>query len=110
MIEPTESESKGEIDRFCDAMISIKNEINLVAEGKYELKDNPLINSPHTALELVENEWKHCYSKKVAFYPDGRFDNKYWPPVKRIDNVYGDRNLFCSCPPIESYDERSKVA
>ena len=108
MIEPTESESKIEIDRFCDALISIKNEIEKIGT-KYTLKDNPLVNAPHTAEEMVEDEWKHCYSKKTAFYPDNRIDEKYWPPVKRIDNVYGDRNLFCECPPIDNYNDNSKV-
>jgi len=104
MIEPTESESKEEIDRFCDAMISIKKEIIMIKENKYSFEDNPLINAPHTASELINKNWNHCYSKKVAYYPDHRLiDNKYWPPVKRIDNVYGDRNLFCACPPIEDY-------
>ena len=103
MIEPTESESKVEIDRYCKAMISIKSEIEMVGK-KYSLEDNPLVNAPHTAEEMVEDKWKHCYSKKVAFYPDNRIDDKYWPPVKRIDNVYGDRNLFCACPPIEDYN------
>ena len=109
MIEPTESESKVEIDRFCEAMISIKKEIDMIGK-EYTFEDNPLINSPHTAEEMIEDEWKHCYSKKIAFYPDNRIDEKYWPPVKRIDNVYGDRNLFCECPPIETYDKESKVA
>ena len=110
MIEPTESESKEEIDRFCDAMISIKKEILLIKNNTYTIKDNPLVNSPHTANELIDELWDHCYSKKVAFYPDNRLiDNKYWPPVKRIDNVYGDRNLFCVCPPIENYNNIVKA-
>ena len=109
MIEPTESESLNEINRFCDAMISIKKEIDLVGK-KYTIEDNPLVNAPHTAQEMIEEEWEHCYSKKIAFYPNGRIDEKYWPPVKRIDNVYGDRNLFCECPPIETYHDKSKVA
>ena len=109
MIEPTESESKDEIDRFCDAMISIKKEIDMVGKV-YTIKDNPLVNAPHTAEEMIEDQWDHCYSKEIAFYPDKRYNEKYWPPVKRIDNVYGDRNLFCECPPIETYNEKSKVA
>ena len=108
MIEPTESESKVEIDRFCKAMISIKSEIDLVGE-KYSIEDNPLVNAPHTAEEMVEDKWKHCYSKKVAFYPDNRIDDKYWPPVKLIYNVYGDRNLFCACPPIEDFEKISET-
>jgi glycine dehydrogenase len=82
-------------------MISIKSEINMVGK-KYSIEDNPLVNAPHTAEEMVEDKWKHCYSKEVAFYPDNRKDDKYWPPVKRIDNVYGDRNLFCSCPQLKT--------
>ena len=106
MIEPTESESKDEIDRFCDAMISIKKEIILISKNIYNIQDNPLVNAPHTSEELIQEEWTHCYSKKIAFYPDDRIiDNKYWPPVKRIDNVYGDRNLFCACPPIEDFNK-----
>ena len=109
MIEPTESESKVEIDRFCKAMILIKSEINMVGK-KYSKEDNPLVNAPHTAEEMVEDEWNHCYSKKVAYYPDSRLiENKYWPPVKRIDNVYGDRNLFCACPPLEDDKKLDKT-
>ena len=77
---------------------------------EFSSDDNPLINSPHTAEELIDENWNHSYSKKLAFYPDNRIDEKYWPPVKRIDNVYGDRNLFCECPPIETYDDSTKVA
>ena len=77
----------------------------MIKKKKYSLEDNPLINAPHTAFELIDSEWNHCYSKKIAYYPDNRLiDNKYWPPVKRIDNVYGDRNLFCACPPVENYE------
>ena len=108
MIEPTESESKVEIDRFCDAMISIKKEIDLVG-NKFSIEDNPLVNAPHTAEEMINEEWNHCYSKKIAYYPDNRFNEKYWPPVKRIDNVYGDRNLFCVCPPTEDYNSELKT-
>ena len=106
MIEPTESESKIEIDRFCNAMISIKKEINMIKKNIYTIKDNPLVNSPHTADELLDENWNHCYSKKIAFFPEkNQINNKYWPPVKRIDNVYGDRNIFCACPPIEENNE-----
>ena len=77
---------------------------------KYTIEDNPLGKAPHTAEDMGEEKWKHCYSKEVAFYPDNRLiDNKYWPPVKRIDNVYGDRNLFCSCPPIDEYENINKT-
>ncbi len=108
MIEPTESESKSEIDKFCNAMISIKKEINMIG-NEFTIEDNPLVNAPHTAEEIIDSEWKHCYSKKLAFYPNNHVDEKYWPPVKRIDNVYGDRNLFCSCPPIEDYEDMANT-
>jgi len=102
MIEPTESEAKGELDRFCDAMISIAKEIADVEAGRVDKLDNPLKNAPHTAHELL-GEWKHGYSKQQAFFPMGEQGPKFWPPVKRVDNVYGDRNLVCSCPPMEEY-------
>ncbi|TPE47249.1 aminomethyl-transferring glycine dehydrogenase [Maribrevibacterium harenarium] len=104
MIEPTESESKEELDRFCDAMIQIKAEINKVQAGEWPLEDNPLVNAPHTAASLMAAEWNHAYSREEAAYPLPWIRaRKYWPPVGRIDNVYGDRNLYCECPPIESY-------
>lgn len=104
MIEPTESESLNELDRFCDAMISIRQEINLVISGAYDQNDNPLKNAPHTAETLVSDNWSHAYSRDIAAFPNSSLkENKYWPPVGRIDNVYGDRNLFCACPSIESY-------
>jgi len=90
-------------------MILIKSEINMVGK-KYSKEDNPLVNAPHTAEEMVVDEWNHCYTKEVAFYPDNRIDDKYWPPVKRIDNVYGDRNLFCVCPPIEDYEDLENIS
>jgi len=105
MIEPTESESKTEIDRFINAMKSIHSEIQKVKTGEWDLINNPLKNSPHTALEMV-GEWNYPYTREEALYPVASLrDNKYFPPVKRIDNVYGDRNLFCSCPPIEEFEE-----
>ncbi|MQA82291.1 MAG: aminomethyl-transferring glycine dehydrogenase [Streptosporangiales bacterium] len=105
MIEPTESEDIGELDRFCDAMIAIRNEIDRVAAGEWPSDDNPLRNAPHTAECLVE-EWEHPYSREVAAYPvpDTRVA-KYWSPVRRIDQAYGDRNLVCSCPPLEELAE-----
>jgi glycine dehydrogenase len=104
MIEPTESESKREIDLFCDAMIQIRKEIDLVADETYTLEDNPLVNAPHSLVDIVELEWNHSYSREQAAYPiSATRHSKYWPPVNRIDNVFGDRNLVCSCPPIESY-------
>ncbi|WP_268799747.1 aminomethyl-transferring glycine dehydrogenase [Pseudomonas huanghezhanensis] len=103
MIEPTESESKEELDRFCDAMIKIREEIRAVESGALDKEDNPLKNAPHTAAELV-GEWSHPYSREQAVYPVASLiDGKYWPPVGRVDNVFGDRNLVCACPSIESY-------
>tara|TARA_Y100001970_G_scaffold57546_1_gene72907 strand:- start:420 stop:3275 length:2856 start_codon:yes stop_codon:yes gene_type:complete len=108
MIEPTESESKEEIDRFCTAMISIFSEIQKIKAKYFDLNDNPIKNAPHTVHELTENEWKHKYTKQEAVFPHPYLINeKYWPPVSRIDNVYGDRNLFCVCPPIEEYEDVS---
>jgi glycine dehydrogenase len=101
MVEPTESESKAELDRFCDAMIAIREEIRAVEEGTMDREDNPLRNSPHTAAVVSADEWKHGYSRSVAAYPGAWLRaNKYWCPVGRADNVYGDRNLFCSCVPV----------
>ena len=105
MIEPTESESKAELDRFCEAMIRIREEIRAVERGELDKEDNPLKNAPHTAAELL-GEWNHAYSREQAAYPLASLvEAKYWPPVGRVDNVYGDRNLTCSCPPIEAYSE-----
>ena len=105
MVEPTESESKEELDRFCDAMIRIREEIRAVERGELDKDDNPLKNAPHTAAELV-GEWSHPYSREQAVYPLASLvDGKYWPPVGRVDNVYGDRNLACSCPSIADYQD-----
>ncbi|HFR4114489.1 TPA: aminomethyl-transferring glycine dehydrogenase [Yersinia enterocolitica] len=104
MVEPTESESKVELDRFIDAMLAIRAEIEKVARGEWPLEDNPLVNAPHTQAELV-GEWLHPYSRELAVFPvAGVMENKYWPSVKRLDDVYGDRNLFCSCVPISDYE------
>jgi glycine dehydrogenase len=106
MIEPTESESLDELDRFCDAMIAIRAEIARVADGEYDAHDNPLKNAPHTAEMFIAAEWKHPYEQEEAAYPastDRRA--KYWPPVRRIDQAYGDRNLICACPPPEAFAE-----
>jgi glycine dehydrogenase len=109
MIEPTESESKAEIDRFCDAMISIANEIAAIAAGTLPKDDNPLKNAPHTATELMTASWHHPYSREQAAFPLPFVAlSKYWPPVKRVDNVYGDRNLICSCEPLESYAQAAE--
>jgi glycine dehydrogenase len=104
MIEPTESESKAEIDRFCDAMIAIKKEIDAVATGELDADDNPLVNAPHTAVEVCSDDWAHGYGREQAAYPvESLKISKYWAPVARVDNVYGDRNLVCSCPPLSDY-------
>ena len=105
MIEPTESESKAELDRFCDAMIAIRAEIAKVASGEFDARDNPLVNAPHTA-EAIAGEWTHPYSRELAAYPVASLrGNKYWSPVGRVDNVYGDRNLVCACPPMSDYEQ-----
>jgi glycine dehydrogenase len=101
MVEPTESESKIELDRFIEAMLAIRAEINRVASGEWPLEDNPLVNAPHTQQELA-GDWSHPYSRELAVFPAGS-ENKYWPTVKRLDDVYGDRNLFCSCVPMSEY-------
>jgi len=101
MVEPTESEDLAELDRFCDAMLSIRAEIDAVQAGDYSADDNPLVNAPHTARELLE--WKHAYDVATGVFPAGTTDDKYWPPVGRIDQAYGDRNLACSCPPLEAF-------
>ncbi len=99
MIEPTESESLAEIDRFCDAMIAIRGEIAKIATGEWSAEDNPLANAPHTSEDLLTTDWPHPYSRSEAAFPDGVDPgSKYWPPVSRIDGAYGDRNLMCSCP------------
>ena len=106
MIEPTESESKEEIDRFCDAMISIREEIREIEEGRMDPEDNPLKNAPHTVDMVCADEWNHAYSREQAAYPlpSLRLD-KYWSPVGRVDNVFGDTNLVCSCPPLSAYED-----
>ncbi|TCD14219.1 aminomethyl-transferring glycine dehydrogenase [Oricola cellulosilytica] len=104
MVEPTESEPKDEIDRFCDAMIAIAAEADRIAKGEWERSDNPIVNAPHTAEDVMANEWTHPYSRAEAGMPTGDSPaSKYWPPVSRIDNVHGDRNLVCTCPPMEHY-------
>lgn len=106
MVEPTESESKDELDRFCEALIAIRHEIQDVIDGKLDAKDNPLKNAPHTAAAIAADEWSHPYSRQLAAYPLPYLrTNKVWPSVGRIDNVYGDRNLMCACGPVEAYAE-----
>ncbi len=108
MIEPTESESKAELDRFVAAMIAIRDEIRAIEDGRMDRDDNPLKNAPHTAASLLVDEWTHPYSRETAAYPQkGLRADKYWPPVGRADNVYGDRNLFCGCIPTEQYTDEA---
>jgi len=102
MVEPTESEDLGEIDRFCDAMIAIRAEIAQVAAGEFTPESSPLRGAPHTSRALV-GKWKRDYSREVAVFPSGIDPDKYWPPVARIDQAYGDRNLVCACPPPEAF-------
>lgn len=113
MIEPTESEPLSELDRFCDAMIAIRGEIDQVSQGVWPAEDNPLHNAPHPASRMMADQWSHPYSRTVAAFPDGSRPgpianggrDKYWPPVARIDGVYGDRNLVCSCGPVTDYEQ-----
>ena len=102
MIEPTESESKAELDRFCDAMIRIREEVRAVEKGKADRTDNVLKNAPHTAAALLSDDWDHQYTRQEAAFPAPWLkDHKFWPAVGRIDNPYGDRNLVCTCPPVD---------
>ena len=104
MVEPTESESKEELDRFCSAMIAIKKEIDEITIGTADKEDNVIKNAPHTAKAVITSDWKHTYSREKAVYPlKWVKDAKFWPSVARVDNAHGDRNLICACPPIESY-------
>ncbi|MBE1581925.1 aminomethyl-transferring glycine dehydrogenase [Nonomuraea angiospora] len=106
MIEPTESEDLGELDRFVEALVAIRGEIDKVASGAYDAADNPLRNAPHTAESVSADEWTHPYPRSEAAYPlPSLRDGKYWVPVRRIDQAYGDRNLVCSCPPLEAYED-----
>ncbi len=108
MVEPTESENLEEIDRFCDAMIAIREEINQVANGTLDPTDNPLVHAPHTAEAVTADDWPHAYSRALAAYPVASLRRaKYWSPVGRIDGAQGDRNLMCSCPPLSAYDAQA---
>ena len=110
MVEPTESESLKELDRFADAMIGIRNEIREIAEESYDEVDNVLKNAPHTAFQAIDENWNHKYSRRKAVYPNlNQINNKFWPPVGRVDNAYGDRNLICSCLPLEEYEKQSAL-
>jgi glycine dehydrogenase len=111
MVEPTESESKVELDRFCEAMIEIRKEIDEVINGTADKDDNVLKNAPHTAKSVISSNWKHAYSREKAVYPLNWIkDAKFWPSVSRVDNAYGDRNLICACPPIESYENQEVLS
>jgi glycine dehydrogenase len=106
MIEPTESESKDELDRFCDAMIAIREEIDEIARGDADPQDNVLHNAPHTIAMVSADNWTHPYSREKAAYPLPYLrENKFWSSVARVNNAYGDRHLICTCPPIESYQD-----
>ena len=111
MIEPTESESIRELDRFAEAMISIREEISAIESGKMDKMDNVLKNAPHTCAILAVEQWQHPYSRKEAVFPTiHQYQTKFWPPVGRVDNAYGDRNLICSCLPLEEYEKELQVA
>ena len=104
MVEPTESEDKAELDRFCDAMISIREEIRRIEDGKWTLEQSPVKNAPHTEADVMDAEWTRAYTRQQAAFPlPWVADNKFWPFVNRIDDVHGDRNLFCACVPMEDY-------
>jgi len=108
MVEPTESESKAELDRFIDAMIAIRGEIRAIEEGRMDRADNPLKRAPHTAATVTADEWPHPYTRLSAAWPTvAQKGAKYWPPVARVDNVAGDRNLVCTCPPMSEYEDAS---
>jgi glycine dehydrogenase len=109
MVEPTESESKAELDRFCDAMLAIREEARQVADGVWPKDDNPLVNAPHTMLHVAGSQWSHPYSRELAAFPTAhQRQQKYWSPVARVDNVQGDRQLVCTCPPVEAYREAAE--
>jgi glycine dehydrogenase len=110
MVEPTESEPKEELDRFCDAMLAIHAEIEAVANGAADPADNALKHAPHPAEDVIATDWPHRYSREHAAYPvAGLRAHKFWPAVSRIDNPYGDRHLVCACPPVEAYADDLKV-
>ena len=106
MVEPTESESRYELDRFCDALFAIRGEIDEVVSGEADAEDNVLKNAPHTAAMLLADAWEQDSSRERAAYPSPwTREHKYWPPVRRVNNAHGDRNLVCACPPVEAYAE-----
>ena len=106
MVEPTESESVEELDRFVEAMLAIREEIRCIEKGEVDREDNRVKMAPHTAREAASSEWSHPYTRESACYPTKEMrDRKFWSPVARVDNAYGDRNLVCSCPPLSSFEE-----
>jgi glycine dehydrogenase len=114
MIEPTESEPKAELERFIEAMVAIRAEIRDIEQGRLDRTDNPLKNAPHTASMIAADAWSHPYSRRLAAFPPGSSAaadprGKAWPPVARIDNVYGDRNLMCTCAPLSAYEEPAAI-
>jgi glycine dehydrogenase len=110
MVEPTESESLHELDRFIDAMIQIRDEIRAIEEGKLDREDNPLKHAPHTATMVAASEWTHVYPRELAAFPLSTLrSQKYWAPVARVDNVYGDKNIMCACIPIEAYRDEPEA-
>jgi glycine dehydrogenase len=110
MTEPTESESKRELDQFCDAMIAIREEIRKVETGEWAQGDNPLAHAPHTVDMVVSDGWERPYSRELAAFPEPKREQKFWPFVGRIASAHGDRNLVCSCPPMEEYEEERQPA
>jgi glycine dehydrogenase len=109
MIEPTESESKAELDRFCDAMVAIRREISEIESGRWKVEASPLRHAPHTVHDIADDNWQRAYSRSEGCFPAGTLrTDKYWCPVGRVDNVYGDRNLVCSCPPITEYAQAAE--
>ncbi|HSX63785.1 MAG TPA: glycine dehydrogenase (aminomethyl-transferring), partial [Pseudoxanthomonas sp.] len=110
MVEPTESESLHELDRFIDAMIEIRQEIRAIEDGRLDREDNPLKHAPHTATQVAASEWSHAYPRELAAFPLPSLKlQKYWPPVARVDNVYGDKNIMCACIPIDAYKEEAEA-
>jgi len=110
MVEPTESESQHELDRFIDAMIQIRSEIRAVEEGTLDREDNPLKHAPHTATAVSGSEWTHAYPRELAAFPLASLRQaKYWPPVARVDNVYGDKNIMCACIPVDAYKDEAEA-
>ncbi|HUG40233.1 MAG TPA: aminomethyl-transferring glycine dehydrogenase [Longimicrobiales bacterium] len=109
MVEPTESEAKEELDRFCDAMIAIREEIRKIEDGAWSQEDNPLHNAPHTVDMVISSDWSHAYSREVAAFPEPHRELKFWPTVGRIQSAYGDRNLVCACPPVSEYETAGAV-